>query len=140
MADGNDAIGVHLAALVDRDIFTCEKMFVRKVKADIVGQGAAVVMKGPSAALAMNETAVLVPPVRPQSRDPARLAMRASEARIDAAVDVERRNDSVGEAVLAVRVIGFTGELDTELPELRRQRAVQDRPGLCFGHRRIAPC
>jgi hypothetical protein len=50
--------------------------------------------------------------------------MRAPEARIDPAVGVERRDDGVGDAVLAVWMAGFTGTLDAELPELRRQCAV----------------
>jgi hypothetical protein len=41
MADGSNAIGVHFAALLDRDIFAHHEVFVGEVKADVIGQGVA---------------------------------------------------------------------------------------------------
>ena len=120
-ADECDAIGVHLADFVDRDIFARDKTLVREVKANIVGEGAVVVVERPSATLAMNEMAVLIRPVWPQPRDPAGFPVRAPEVCIDPAVAVDRCNNHIGDGRFALGMAGFAGQFDADLPELGRE-------------------
>jgi len=74
-----DAIGVHPANLVERDIFARHKALVRELISDLVRR---IGIAERPAATAMNQMTVLVILVRPQSRDPARFAMLALELRV----------------------------------------------------------
>ena len=82
------------------------------------------------AAAAVNQQAVLVVLVRPQSRDAARLVMLALELGVDPVVGIERRNEDIGEAGVALGVAGLACKLDTDLPELGREGRIQDRLGI----------
>jgi hypothetical protein len=67
-----DAVGVHLATLVDRYVLAGYEMFIREVKSDLVRHIAAiVVVERPAATLTVNKMTVVVWPFWPQSRDPA---------------------------------------------------------------------
>ena len=55
--------------------------------------------------------------IRSHPRDPACLAMRAPERRIDLIVGVERSSNDIRDTGIAVRVTGFAGELDPDLPK-----------------------
>lgn len=78
---GCDAVGMHLATLVDRGIFAGYETFIREVKPDLVRLiGAGIVVERPAAPLTVYEMTVVVLLVRPQSRDPARLAMLLARA------------------------------------------------------------
>jgi len=130
-----DAIGMHFAALVDRDIFAGFKTLVREVKSDFVGSiGAGVVMERPAATLAMNETTVIVLLARPQSRDPAGLSMIAPEHRIDPVVDIERCDDDIGDGAVAFGVTRLARKPDPYLPKLCRKRCIQDGFGMGVLH------
>ena len=59
-----DAVGVHLATLVDRDIFAGYETFIREVKPDLVRPiGAGIVVERPAATLTVNEMTVVVRPI-----------------------------------------------------------------------------
>ena len=57
--------------------------------------------------------------------------MRTPECRIDLIVGVERSDNDIGDASIALGVTGFAGKLHPDLPELRRQGRIQDRFGMC---------
>ena len=118
MRHRHDAVGVHLATLVDRDIFARHKALVREVISDLVRRVG--VAERPAAA-PMNEMTVLVILARPQSRDPARFAVLALELGVDSVVGIEWRNDDIGVAGVAFGVTGLACKLDTDLPKLRRK-------------------
>src|SRR5450759_3739358 len=111
MRHRRDAVGVHLATLVDRDIFLGYEAFIREVKSDLVRRAG--VVERPSATT-MNEMTVVIFLVRPQSRDPACLAMLAPERRIDPVVFIERRDDDIGETGIAFGVTWLAGKLDAD--------------------------
>jgi hypothetical protein len=119
---------VHLAALVDRDVFTDQKALVGEVEADIVGQlDIVVIVKSPTATRPMDEMAELILFVRALPRDPAWLAMRPLQFGIDTAFGVHRRNEDIGDLVVAVGMTGLPGQRNTDLPELRGQGGIEDR-------------
>lgn len=94
---------MHLSGLVDRDVFAGYKTLILKVKSDLVWSiGTSIVVKRPAAALAVNETAVLILLIRPQSRDPACLAMLSPEYWINPVAPIERRDDGIGDASVAL--------------------------------------
>src|SRR4051794_13154609 len=98
-----DSVSVHLAAFVDRDIFSGHEPFVREMKARgvrLVG----LIVKKPTAALAMNQMTVFIVLAGPRSCDPTCLAMRTPERRIDLVVAIERRDNNVGERGIALGV------------------------------------
>ena len=76
--------------------------------------------------------------VRPQSYDPACLAVLSPERRIDPIVGIERRDDDIGDAGFAFGVTGFACKLDADLPKMCRKGCVQDRFGACVLHVGIA--
>ena len=127
---------MHLATLVDRNIFARYKALVREVISDLVRRIG--VAERPAAA-AMNEMTVLVILVRPKSRDPARFAMLALELRVDSVVGIEWSNDDIGVAGVAFGVTGLACKLDTDLPKLRRKGCIQDRLGMDALHIGIVP-
>ena len=132
---GCDAVGMHLATLVDRDIFAGYETFIGEVKPDLVRLiGAGIVVERPAATLTVYEMTVVVLLVRPQSRDPARLAMLSPEPWIDPVVGIERRDDDIGNVAVALGVTRFTRKLDADLPELCWKRCIQDRLGVCVLH------
>jgi hypothetical protein len=96
-------------------------------------------VQNPAATLTMNEKTVLIVLIGPHPSDPACLAMRTPERRIDLIVGVERSNNDIGDTGIAVGVTGFAGELDPDLPKLRWQRSIQDRFGMRVGHFGMAP-
>jgi hypothetical protein len=65
-------------------------------------------MEGPTATLTVDEMAVVVPPVRPQPRDPACLAMLPPQCRIDQVDGIERRDDDISDAGVTVRMTRLT--------------------------------
>lgn len=89
-----------------------------------------VVVEQSAAAWTINEKTVLSLLVGSRSRDPACLAMRTPECRIDLIVGVERSDNDIGDASIALGVTGFAGKLHPDLPELRRQGRIQDRFGM----------
>jgi hypothetical protein len=91
-------------------------------------------MERPAATLTMDEMTVVVLPVRPQSRDPACFAVLPPERRIDPVVGIEWRDDDIGDASLTSGVIRLARKFDAKLPELRRQRCVQDAFRTCVLH------
>ena len=95
-------------------------MLIRKMDSDLVGtiDAGVVVVERPAVNLAMNEMTVIVPLVRPQSRDPACLAMLAPEYRIDPVVCVKRRDDDVGDAGVSLGVTRFSCKFNANLAEL----------------------
>ena len=102
MRHRHDAVGMHLAVFVDRDIFAGHETFIGEVKPDLVWHiGAAFVVKRSAASVTMNEMTMIVRPVRPQSRDSACLAMLAPERRIGPLVSIKRRDDEIGDARVA---------------------------------------
>jgi len=107
---------MHLPALVDRDIFPSHKTLIREVKPDCIRFG--IVVEYPAATLTVNATTVLILLIRPQSRDPACLAMLPPERRIDPVVSVERRDNEIGNAGIALGVTRLACKLDTDLPKL----------------------
>ncbi len=127
-----DAVGVHLATLVDRDIFAGNETFIREVKPDLVRHiDAAVVVERPAATWPVNEMTVVVRPLQTQSRDPARLAMLSPERRIDPVVGVEWCDEDIADAGVAFGMTGLACKLDTNLSELCRKRCIQNRFGMC---------
>ena len=130
---------MHLATLVDRGIFAGYETFIREVKPDLVRLiGAGIVVERPAAPLTVYEMTVVVLLVRPQSRDPARLAMLSPEPWIDPVVGIERRDDDIGNVAVALGVTRFARKLDADLPELCWKRCIQDRLGVCVLHLGIA--
>jgi hypothetical protein len=114
-------------------------MLVREVKSDLVGRiGAGVVVERPAATLAMNEMTVIVLVVRPQSRDPACLAMLAPEQGLNPIVGIERRDDSISDGAVALGVTRLACKLDPDLPKLRWKGGIQDRFGIGILHIGIA--
>ena len=81
------------------------------MEADVVGPGFAVIVQRPAAAGLMHEMAPLVLLVRAQSRDPAGFAMLPPEFWVDPAVEIERRDDDVGDGRVAFGVARLTREL-----------------------------
>lgn len=72
---------MQLATLVDRDIVAGYETLICEVKPDLDWHvGAGIVVERPAATLTMNEMSVVVLLVRPQSRDPACLAMLSPES------------------------------------------------------------
>ena len=136
MRHGYDAVGVHLATLVDREIFVGHETLICEVKPDLVRRIG--VVERPAAAT-MKEMTVLVFLVRPQSRDPACLAMLSPQLRVDAVVGIERRNDDIGVTGVAFGVASFACKLDADLPKLRRKACIQDRLGMGTLYIGIAP-
>ena len=119
---------MHLAALVDRDIFAGYETFIGEVKSGLVRYiGAAAVMERPAAALTMDEMTNIVLPVRPPARDPACFPMLSPECRIDPVVRTEGRDDDIGDASVAFGMAGLACKFDVNLAALRRQGSVQDR-------------
>ena len=105
------------------------------MKTDLVGQiGFAVIVQGPTTARPTSEMAMSVLLARALPHDAACIAMLLPEACIDAVLGIQRRNDDVGYVRVALGMIGFAGQRETELPELRRQGRVQDRLLSGFGH------
>jgi hypothetical protein len=82
----------------------------------------------------MNKATMVVLLIRPQSCDPACLAMLPPERRIDPVVLVERRNDDIGDACVAFGVPRFSRQLNANLPKLCRKGGIQDRFGRCVLH------
>jgi hypothetical protein len=58
--------------------------------------------------------------VRPQSRNPARLAMRSPKPWVDPVVGAERCDNDVGNVGFAFGMGWLACQLDANLPELRR--------------------
>jgi hypothetical protein len=115
MRHGCDAIGVHLAALVDRNVFSRHETVIREVKSDLVWRVG--IVKCPSAAT-VNQLSVFVCLARPQSRDPARLAVLSPQRRVDPVVRIERRNDDISKSGVTfwdapVRVQARSGSAET---------------------------
>jgi hypothetical protein len=130
---------MHLATLVDRDIFAGYETFLREVKPDLVWRiGAGIVVERPAAILTVYEMTVVVLLVRPQSRDPARLPMLSPEPWIDPVVGIERRDDDIGNVAVALGVTRFARKLNTDLPELCWKRCIQDRLWVYMFHLGIA--
>src|SRR5688572_16295568 len=82
----------------------------------------------------MNEVAMLVLLAGTLAYDPACFSMLSPELCIDAVLGIERRHDDVGHLRVAFRMTGLSGQRETELSELRRQRRVQDRLWLGLRH------
>ena len=121
-------VGMHLAALADRDVLADDEALIRKMIADVVGQARfVIIMEAPAAAWPVNEMTVRVLLVRALAHHPADIAMLPPEFCIDAILGIERRHDDIGHLGIALGMTGFAGECDTHLPELRRQGGVQDR-------------
>src|SRR5437763_15446380 len=88
---------MHLAALVDRDIFADDEAFVGEVITDFVGQACfVVVMETPAAARPANKVTMLVLLVRALAHDRAGIAMLPPQPCINAVLGIERRHDDVG--------------------------------------------
>jgi hypothetical protein len=87
-------------------------------------------MEGPAATLRVNEMTVVVLLVRPQSRDPAGLAMPSPEPQIDPVVGIERRDDDIGDIGVALGMTGFACKLDADLSKLRWKGCIQDGFGM----------
>jgi hypothetical protein len=94
------------------------------VKSDLVWRVG--IVKRPSAAT-VNQMSVFVCLARPQSRDPARLAVLSPQRRVDPVVRIERRNDDISKAGVTFGMPRFACKLDTDLPKLRRKGCIQDR-------------
>jgi len=134
-----DAVGVQLAALVDRDVFARDETLICEVKPDLIRHVlCGIVVERPAATLTMNKVTMVVLLIRPQSCDPACLAMLPPERRIDPVVLVERRNDDIGDAGVAFGVPRFSRQLNANLPKLCRKGCIQDRFGRCVLHVGIA--
>ena len=110
MRHRHHAVGVQLAAFVDRNIFAEDKTLVGEVMSDLVGRIG--IVECPAAA-AVSQQAVLVVLVRPQSRDATRLVMLALQPGVDPVVGIERRNEDIGMAGVTLGVAGFACKLDT---------------------------
>ena len=82
----------------------------------------------------MNEMTELVLFIWTLPRDPAGFAMLFPQPCVDAAIGIEGCHEDIGDFVVAFGMTGFAGEHDAELPELRRQRGIQDRLALGSGH------
>jgi hypothetical protein len=107
-----DAVGVQLTALVDRDVLARDETFICEVKPDLVRHFlCGVIVKRPAPTLTMNKMTMVVLPVRPQSCDPACLAMLPPERRIDPVVLVERCNDDICESVETVPEEMYSGSI-----------------------------
>ena len=84
-------------------------MFVREMKPNLVRHFlGGIVVERPAATSTMNKMTMVVLLVRPQSYDPARLAMISPERRINPIVGVEWRNHDIGDAGVAFGVPGFS--------------------------------
>jgi hypothetical protein len=119
---------MHLAAIVDRNIFTNNEAFLREVITDFIGQaGFVVIVESPTAARPMNESSMLVRLAWTLAYDPACFSMLPPELYIDAVLGIERRHDNVGHLRIAFWMTGPSGQRETELPELRRERCIEDR-------------
>jgi hypothetical protein len=131
---------MHLAAIVDRNIFTNDEAFVREVITDFVGQaGFVVIVESPTTARPMNELTMLVLLAWSLAYDPACFSMLPPELCIDAVLGIERRHDDVGHLRIAFRMVGLAGKRNTDLSELRRERCIEDRLSLGLGHVGNAP-
>src|SRR4051812_16340417 len=82
-------IGVHLAALAERDIFADDEAFVPKVRPALAGRGGLVVKgKPPPAPRPLNQVPRRFFPPRPRARDAAGIAIPPPQFRIDAIVGI----------------------------------------------------
>jgi hypothetical protein len=125
---------MHLAAIVDRNIFTNDKTFVREVITDFVGQaGFVVIVESPTTARPMNESSMLVLLAWTLAYDPACFSMLPPELYLDAVLGIERRHDNVGHLRIAFWMTGLSGQREAELPELRGQGSIQYRLRLGVG-------
>ena len=98
------------------------------MKAEIVGQfGFAVIVESPGAARVVNQMTELVLFVRTLPGDPARLAVRTPQFRIDASFGIDGSDEGIGDLVVAVGMAGLAGEHDADLPELGGQGGIEDR-------------
>jgi hypothetical protein len=118
MTHHHNTVSVHLARFVDRDVFARNKAFIPEMKSDVVGPGAGLIMECPASAGLMHEVTAAILLIGPHPRNPAGFAMRSPEFRIDPAVQIERRDDRVGDSSVAFGMIGLACELNTNLPEL----------------------
>jgi hypothetical protein len=122
------AIGVHLAAFIERNILADNEAFVREMIAGFVGQiGFVVVVESPGAARMLDEMTMLILLVWTQPSDATCVAVRSPQFGIDTAIHIDRRDEDIGDFVVALGMPGLAGQCDSDLPELRRQGGVQDR-------------
>lgn len=125
------AIGVHLTALVDRHIFADDEAFVREVITNVVRQaGFVVIVESPGAAWVVDEMTMLVLFVWTQPCDAACFTMRPPQFRIDTAFGIDWRDEDIRDFVVAFGMVGLAGQCNADLPKLRRQGSIQDRPEL----------
>jgi hypothetical protein len=77
----------------------------------------------------MHQMTMVVLPARPQSRDPACLAVLPPKHRVDPVVGIERCDDDIGDVGVALGVAGLACEFDPDPAKPRRKGCIQDRPG-----------
>ena len=112
-----------------------DEAFVREMIADLVGQcGLAVIVKCPAATRPVNEMPIFVLLVRTLTGDAACIALFPPQFCIDAIFGIKRRDHDIGHVGITFGVARLAGKRDPDLPELRRQRGVQDRLSLRLGH------
>ena len=97
------AVGMHLAALVDRDILADDKAFVGEMITGFVGQiGIVVIVEAPGTACVVDKMAKPICFVGTLPRDPAGLAMRPPKLRIDASFGIDRCGEDIRHFVVAI--------------------------------------
>src|SRR5262249_27752852 len=125
--------------LYDRHVFALRKaMLVEPVSGVIIFLVfRKLVVKGPAASGAPAQVPAFALPPNMEADDGAVLTMDVGYIRIECAVVLERSDNRVAHAAIAVRVRRLTRELQTNAPKCARQRTVVLR--FMHGHFRHAP-